>query len=133
MPRHTHAAELYDGGRFHDGWDAATVSTYVEAITTGSKPVAAIFTQQGRVEGILDVVAQASKEVKNLVCPESEGWATVYLFRYPHLLDVLLYQQKCIMDLPMPVREWLTGCLFGYSQSDIAAHIASLLQEAKED
>lgn len=89
------------------------VSAYCYMVLRG-KPAGMVPIQERYLEEIVAIVdeCELSTHVEHL----ADGWATLWIYKYPHILEVL----KSLPPIPESnFDRWVLGKLFGYEEAAI--------------
>ena len=93
------------------GLNRAEIDAYCYMVQRG-KPAAMVSIQERHLKEAVALVTdlyQLKVYTENLV----EGWTTLWIYRYPHILEVI----KSVPQVPDTVFDhWLLGKLFGYEE-----------------
>ncbi|MGG1155118.1 hypothetical protein ABE237_15750 [Brevibacillus formosus] len=93
--------------------DKGEVTAYCYMVHRG-KPAAMIPFQEKYREDVITFVT--TQELKVYTEPLAEGWFTLWIYKHPHILDVI----QSVPQVPTSVFDhWILGKLFGYEESAI--------------
>ena len=82
------------------------------------KPAACIALQERFIEDNLNFIK--SNKLKSYIEPLSEGWVTLWIYKYSHILDVI----KSLPQYPTSTfNHWVLGKLFGYDENSISNYL----------
>lgn len=101
-------------------WILGQVHVYCYLVSRG-KPTADILVPKALVGDVLHEV----EEVQGFGCRafveegRNDDWRTIWIYQRPMMLDVIQAYREVSHHLPACLKFWLTGCLFGYDQSEI--------------
>ncbi|MDQ0268889.1 hypothetical protein [Cytobacillus purgationiresistens] len=91
----------------------AVIRTYCESVNTG-KPAACQPVQERYKDMAIDIIH--SYGILSYTEPLSDGWITIWMYRYTHILDVI----KQSPQVPKSQYDhWVIGKLFGYDENSI--------------
>lgn len=89
------------------------VMAYCYMVKRG-KPAAMVAVQECYISEVTGIVAELGLQIYTE--PLSEGWFTLWIYRYQHILEVI----KCLPQTPRTVTDhWILGKLFGYDEAAI--------------
>lgn len=89
------------------------INTHCEFVKTG-KPASSIAVQERYIDDVCVLVD--SFNLNRYIESLSDGWKTVWIYRYPHILEVI----KESPQVPKSKYDhWVLGKLFGYDEVSI--------------
>lgn len=95
------------------------VQVYCMLVKNG-KPAASLAVQERYIDDLIKIVK--SKQLNFYVEYLSDGWKTLWIYKYQHLLEIiqgLPQEPRTIVD------HWLLGKLYGYDEASIAKFLKS--------
>ncbi|WP_281868300.1 hypothetical protein [Brevibacillus parabrevis] len=96
------------------------ITAYCFMVQRG-KPAAMMPIQERFREGVINFVT--NQELQVYTEPLAEGWVALWIYKYPHILDVI----KNIPQTPSSVFDhWILGKLFGYEESAIQEFVTKV-------
>ena len=104
--------------KFVDGYELGEADIYCECVSTGTKLAASLIFHRRNADKMVELI-QTSDCLYRMDLEHSEGWAHVFIYKYPWvegLLDAIDSRgaPKTAFD------NWVNGKLFGYSDVEIA-------------
>jgi hypothetical protein len=100
-------------------WVLGQVHVYCYLVSRG-KPVATIMIRSEYVDDVLREIDTQGFGCSGIVdLNEATGWVDIWIYCQPFMLEVIKAYREVCSDLPAVLRFWITGCLFGYSQTAI--------------
>ncbi len=100
-------------------WTEVEVNCYM---VERGKPASAVPVQDRHVRELVDSITQGHG-LKAHTEKLSDGWCTLWIYRYPHMLEVI----KAMKQVPASTFDhWVLGKLFGYSEEAIAEFLTDL-------
>jgi hypothetical protein len=95
------------------------ITTYCQMVERG-KPAACIAIQERYIDSAKHAVIGYG--LKLYTDKLSEGWLSLWIYKYPHILDVI----KNAPQVPRTAYDhWILGKLFGYEEAAIGEYIAT--------
>lgn len=93
--------------------ETGEVTAYCYMVHRG-KPAAMVPVQERYRKDVISLVT--NQDLKVYTEPLAEGWFTLWIYKYQHILDVI----KSVPQAPNSVFDhWILGKLFGYEESAI--------------
>lgn len=110
----------------HGDLDGA-LAVYIEAVKTGSKPVASYVVLRRQAAHAIQLIEREGLQF--LILPRSHERVLIFLFRHLYLPEVILTLEGPLGEiLGKPFSVWACGEMFGYSEQDIAKCIQDMSQ-----
>ena len=105
-------------------WDVGRITQDCFLVNEGVRPVAEVVVRKEVWEDLLSepLVANALVNLQYHLIPRGEHHIAVFVFKYPHLLDVIRYLSGESTD-PQIFMAWASGKMFGYSEDQIAQYL----------
>ncbi|MNW52994.1 hypothetical protein D3C74_305350 [compost metagenome] len=102
------------------------IRTHCYMIERGCKPASCMPIQNRYVGMTIDICR--SYNVKNYLEKLTDGWMTVWFYKYEHMLDII----RNVPDKPETAYDhWVLGKLFGYDEESIGEFILKQQQGDK--
>ncbi|MGY3717172.1 hypothetical protein ACWE42_16800 [Sutcliffiella cohnii] len=97
------------------------IRTHCEFVKTG-KPASSIAIQERFIDDVITLVD--SYNLFQYIEPLYEGWKTIWIYRYSHILEVI----KESPQVPKTKYDhWVLGKLFGYDEASIQDFLTKLV------
>ncbi len=98
--------------------------TYIEAIQTGTKPVACCGILKKQASSAIELILR--ENLHFLVLPWTEDRVIIYLFQDMYLGEIVLTLDALNGVLDKQFTTWAWGKLYGYGDSDIADYLKKM-------
>jgi len=98
-----------------------TLYTYIEAVQSGCKPIAAFGVLKRHLGHVVEIIEREG--LQYVVEPWTEDRIYLYLYRESYLGEIIATLDSLPGGISKTFRVWASGKLFGYSDHDIKEYL----------